>query len=84
MLCAVTVRDKDEMMGEQVGSATVNSQKVVEGPATASCRNYQAVNLPKKIVNNNDLMGQPWHVAYGSYGVWAVADCTNHCVYICV
>jgi len=82
---AVTVeemRDKDEMMCEQVGSATVNSQKTVEGPNIASCRNYQAVNLPDKIVNNNGRMGQPWGIAYSSYGIWAVADRTNHCVYV--
>ena len=60
------VRDKDELMSEQVGSATVNSQKTVEGPNIASCRNYQAVNLPNKIVNNNGCMGQPWRIAYGS------------------
>jgi len=27
-------------------------------------------------------MGKPWGVAFGRNGVWAVADNTNHCVYV--
>ena len=45
-------------------------------------RNYQAIDKPSKIVNNNGSMGKPWGIAFGRNGLWAVADCSNHCVYI--
>ena len=69
--------------GDQIeDAACMSTQEIREGPIIASCRNYRAVNLPNKVVNNSGRMGQPWGIAYGSYGVWAVADRTNHCVYV--
>ena len=44
--------------------------------------NYKTMNKPKKIVNDDGKMGMPWGIAFGKNGVWAVADCTNHCVCI--
>jgi len=81
-------RDKDNVwyvasrIVEPDGGTTLNSQKTVEDPNIASCRNYRTVNLSIKIINNNGRMGQPWGVAYGRYGIWAVADRTNHCVHV--
>ena len=34
------------------------------------------------IVNNDGNMGQPWGIAVSKNGMWAVADYSNHCVYI--
>ena len=33
-------------------------------------------------MNSNGSMGVPWGVAFGRNGLWAVADYSNHCVYI--
>ena len=40
----------------------------------------------RKIINSPDveMMGQPWDIAFGKDGMWAVADHSNHCVYIFV
>ena len=46
-------------------------------------RNYQAINKPSKVVNNSGSMGQPWGIAFGRNGLWAVADdYPNECVYL--
>ncbi|XP_065885311.1 tripartite motif-containing protein 2-like [Dysidea avara] len=45
-------------------------------------RDYKSVNKPRKIVNNSGNMGSPVGIAFGKDGVWAVADCSYHCVYI--
>ena len=72
--------------GEQVGEGklhvSINGQEIKESPYSIVVRNYQALNLPNKIVNNNGSMGQLWGVAFGRNGVWAVVDHTNHCVYV--
>ena len=48
------------MIGDQIkDAACMSTQEIREGPVIASCRNYQAVNLPNKIVNNSSHMGQP-------------------------
>ena len=33
-------------------------------------------------MNNDGGMGLPWGIAFGRNGLWAVADYSNHCVYI--
>ena len=43
---------------------------------------YTRVGKPGKIVNNDGNMGEPWGIAFGKNGMWAVADCSKHCVYI--
>ena len=47
-------------------------------------RNYLALNDPNKIINDggHGAMGEPWGIAFGKDGMWAVADHSNHCVYI--
>ena len=74
-------------VAEQVGvaklSVSINGLQIRRSPySIAVQRNYQAVNQPTKIINNNGSMGYPWGIAFGRYGVWAVADHTNHCVYL--
>ena len=71
---------------EQVGEAkivvSINGEEIKGSPYSIVVRNYQAIDKPSKIVNNNGSMGQPWGVAFGRNGLWAVADHSSHCVYI--
>ena len=87
------VRDNNDgsymasFIAEQVGEANVlvciNGDKIKGSPYSIVVgRNYQAIDKPSKIVNNNSSMGNPWGVAFGRNGLWAVADQSNHCVYI--
>ena len=69
--------------GEVKLSVIINGRHVQGSPYSVSvCRNYCALNIPSKIVNDDGRMGQPWGIAFGKDGMWAVADCFNHCVYI--
>ena len=77
------------LVPEQVGEAkvvvSINGEQIKGSPYSINIvvgRNYQAIDKPSKIVNNNGDMGQPWGVAFGRNGLWAVADHSNHCVYI--
>ena len=76
-------------VAEQVGEANVlvciNGEQVKGSPySIVVVRNYQVIDKPSKIVNNNGSMGRPWGVGFGRNGLWAVADYFNHCecVYI--
>ena len=75
------------LVPKQVGEAKVlvciNGEQIKGSPYSIVVdRNYQAIDKPSKIVNNNGSMGQPWGVAFSRNGLWAVADYSNHCVYI--
>ena len=75
------------LVPEQVGEAkvlvSINGEQIKGSPySIVVVRNFQAVDKPSKIVNNNGSMGKPWGVAFGRNGLWAVADNSNHCVYI--
>ena len=86
------VRDNNDgsyvasFVGEQGGEVklhvSINGQEIDGSPYSIVVRNYQSLNLPNKIVNNNGSMGKPWGVTFGRNGVWAVVDCINHCVYV--
>ena len=73
-----------EQVGEAKLSVSINGEQIKGSPYSivVQGRNYQAIDKPSKIVNNNGSMGKPWGVACGKSGLWAVADCSNHCVYI--
>ena len=74
-----------EKVGEAKVSVAINGEQIKGSPysiVVQQSRNYQAIDKPSKIVNNNGSMGKPWGVAFGRNGLWAVADSTNHCVYI--
>jgi len=69
---------------ELVGAAklviSINGFQIRESPyKIAVLRKYQALNMPDKVVNIN---GKPYGVAVGQYGIWTVADNSNHCVYV--
>ncbi|XP_065888847.1 tripartite motif-containing protein 2-like [Dysidea avara] len=87
------VKDKNggsyvaSFVGKQVGEAKVhvfmNGQEVRGSPYNiVVLRNYQALNLPNKVVNNNGSLGNPMGAAVGRNGVWAVVDNSNCCVYV--
>ena len=72
-----------EQVGEAKLSVSINGEQIKGSPYSIVVgRNYQAIDKPNKIVNNNGSMGQPFGVAFGRNGLWAVADDSNHCVYI--
>ena len=87
------VRDNNDgsymasFVAEQVGEAkllvSINGEQIKGSPYSIVVgRNYQSIDKPNKIINNNGSMGPPWGVAFGRNGLWAVADYSNHCVYI--
>ena len=73
-----------EQVGEAKLSVSIDGEQIKGSPYSivVQGRNYQAIDKPSKIVNNNGSMGEPWSVAFGKNGLWAVADRSNHCVYI--
>ena len=87
------VRDNNDgsymasFVAEQVGKAklsvSINGEQIKGSPYSIVVgRNYQAIDKPNKIINDNGSMSYPWGVAFGRNGLWAVADSSNHCVYI--
>ena len=75
------------LVPEQVGDAkivvSINGEQIKERSySIVVARNYQAIDKPSKIVNINGSMGQPWGVAFGRNGLWAVADWRKDCVYM--
>ena len=72
-----------ERVGEAKVLVCINGEQIKGSPYSIVVgRNYQAIDKPNKIVNNNGSMIRPWGVAFGRNGLWAVADNSNHCVYI--
>ena len=72
-------------MSQQVGevklSVFVNGKQIEGSPYSVMVRDYTSL-IPSRIVNNDDNMGEPWGIAFGKNGMWAVADVSNYCVYI--
>ena len=72
-----------EQVGEAKLSVAINGEQIKGSPYSIVVgRNYQAIDKRSKIVNNDGSMGKPWGIAFGRNGLWAVADNSNHCVYI--
>ena len=72
-----------EKVGEAKIIVSINGEQIKGSPYSIVVgRNYHAIDKPSKIVNNDGSMGKPWGVAFGRKGLWAVADWSNHCVYI--
>ena len=67
--------------GEAKVVVSINGEQIKGSPYSIVVRNYQAIDKPSKIVNSDGNMGQPWGVAFGKKGSWAIADSPNHCVY---
>ena len=72
-----------ERAGEAKLSVTINGEQIKGSPYSIVIgRNYQAIDKPSKIVNVNGSMGEPWGIAFGRNGLWAVADNSKHSVCI--
>ena len=74
-----------QQIGEVKLSVSINGQQIKGSPYSLVVHesiNYTRVGKPSKIVNNDGNMGDPWGIAFGNNGIWAVADYTKHCVYI--
>ena len=74
-----------QQVGEVKLSVSINGQQIKGSPYSLVVHepiNYTRVSKPSKIVNNDGNMGQPWGIACGNNGMWAVADYSKHCVYI--
>ena len=69
-------------VGEVKLSVFVNGEQIKGSPYSVMVRDYTSLNKPRKIVNNDGNMGEPWGIAFGKNGMWAVADYSNHCVYM--
>ena len=72
--------------GEVKISVAINGQQIKGSPYSVMMvqhyTDYTRMDKPSKIVNNDGNMGKPWGIAFGKNGMWAVADCSNHCVYV--
>ena len=71
--------------GEIKISVSINGQQIKGSPYSIVVQqyiDYSRVGKPSEIVNKDGNMGQPWGIAFGKNGTWAVADNTKHCLYI--
>ena len=72
-----------QQVGEVKLSVSINGQQIKGSPYSVVVQSdYSRVGKPSKIVNNDGNMGEPWGIAFGMNGMWAVADYSKHCVYI--
>ena len=70
-------------VGEVKLSVTIKGQHIKGSPySIMMCRDYKSVGKPIKVINDGGNMGSPYAIAFGRDGVWAVTDCSYHCVYI--
>ncbi|XP_065890556.1 E3 ubiquitin-protein ligase TRIM71-like [Dysidea avara] len=87
------VRDNDDgsyttsFVAKQAGEVkllvSMEGEQIKASPYTVVIhKSYTAVDQPSKVINNNGQMGQPWGIAFGRDGMWAVADCNKHCIYV--
>ena len=63
-------------------SVLVNGEQIKGSPYSVMVTDYTSVKKPSKIINNDGNMGEPWGIAFDKNGMWAIADHSNHCVYI--
>ena len=70
-------------VGEIKLSVTIKGQQIKGSPFNVKVHGkYTTIDKPSKVVNEGGRMGTPWGIAFGRDGMWAVTDCTNHCVWI--
>ena len=69
-------------VGEVKVSITIEGDHIKGSPYTfmVDKPNYKTMNKPRKIVNDDGKMGEPWGIAFGKDGVWAVAYPSVNCV----
>ncbi|XP_065891724.1 E3 ubiquitin-protein ligase TRIM71-like [Dysidea avara] len=70
-------------VGEMSLSVTIKGKEVKGSPFSVVVgRNYTHIDWPTKIFNADGQIGQPWGIAFSRIGTWAVADDSNHCIWI--
>ena len=70
-------------VGEVKLSVTIKGQQIKGSPFNVKVRGkYTTIDKPSKVVNEGGRMGQPYGIAFGRDGMWAVTDDSNHCVWI--
>ena len=90
---AAQVRDNDDgsyttsFVAKQAGEmkllVDIEGEQIKASPYTVVIHKpYTAIDQPSKIIDNNGKMGRPWGIAFGRDGMWAVADCSKHCIYV--
>ena len=73
---------------KQVGKVTLSvfldEEQIKDTPCNITVgRNYPGVSKPNNIINISAYYSsKPWGIAFGKNGIWAVADWTNHCIYV--
>ena len=68
--------------GEMEVTVTINGKSINTCPLSVQVHHHATLDKPSKIVNDDGKMGGPWGIAFGKDGMWAVVDCSNHCVCI--
>ena len=68
-------------------SVSINGQQIKGSPYSIMVQQHIAkdctrVSKCSKKVNSGGKMGEPWGIAFGKNGMWAVADNTKCYVYI--
>ena len=90
---AAQVRDNDDgsyttsFVAKQAGEIKllvyIEGEQIKASPYTVVIHKpYTAIDQPSKVIDNNGKMGAPWGIAFGRDGMWAVADCNKHCIYV--
>ena len=72
-----------QQLGSLELSISINGKHIKGSPYSVTVgRNYPAIDKPSKVIDNNGKMGVPWGIAFGNNDIWAVADYSNHCIYV--
>ena len=70
-------------IGEVKLSVTIKGQQIKGSPFSIKVHGeYTAIDKPSKVVNEGGRMGAPCGIAFGRDGMYAVGDCSHHCVWI--
>ena len=70
-------------VGEVKLSISIKGQQIKGSPFNVKVHGkYTTIDKPSKVVNEGGRMGKLWGIAFGRDGIWAVADVSNHCVWI--
>ena len=70
-------------VGEVKLSVAIKGQQIKGSPFNVKVHGkYTTIDKPSKVVNEGLRMGRPYGIAFDRDGMWAVADYSNHCVWI--
>ena len=70
-------------VGEVKLSVTIKGQQIKGSPFNVKVHGkYNTIDKPSKVISEGGRMGEPFGIAFGRNGMWAVTDNANHCVWI--